>query len=63
MIGYPSDTEISKISNKKAREFIHSLKFMKRKSSLKLVMQDVNPLAIDLVSKMLRFDPDSRITV
>ena len=62
-IGYPSDSDISKIPNKKAREFIRSLPEKDKSSKLSKKLDDASPLAIDLVSKMLKFDPDKRITV
>lgn len=62
-IGYPTDSEIAKIPNKKAREFIRSLQPTDKSSKLSKKLDEASPMAIDLVSKMLKFDPEKRITV
>ena len=50
------------ISNKRALEYIRSLKPMQKKSFSDMYKK-ANPLAIDLMTKMLAFNPKKRISV
>ncbi|SPP82705.1 mitogen-activated protein kinase p38a [Drosophila guanche] len=61
MLGTPPDDFMKKISSESARNYILSLPPMKRRS-FKKVFENANPLAIDLVEKMLELDAEKRIT-
>jgi mitogen-activated protein kinase 1/3 len=62
MMGYPSDEDLTFITNE------HTLNYLKRlpkKPQIKWEekIPHASPLAIDLLSKMLAFSPEKRITV
>ncbi|XP_046388977.1 mitogen-activated protein kinase 14-like isoform X2 [Ischnura elegans] len=61
LCGTPSDETLQKISCKEARNYIKSLPVLKKKD-FKDVFKGANPLAIDLLEKMLELDADKRIT-
>lgn len=61
MLGTPPNDFMQKISSDNARHYIDSLPPMKRKD-FKVVFKDANPLAIDLLEKMLELDADKRTT-
>ena len=61
-IGTPSEDDLHFIPNETARNFIHSQPFAPR-VSLRMVYPSANPLAIDLIDKMLVFNPRKRISV
>jgi len=61
LIGSPSDDEISHIRGQSAKNFLQSIKHKKRRS-LREVLPTASPEAIDLIEKMLVFDPAKRIT-
>ena len=42
---------------------MYSMKSMKYTPRLRDILKDIDPDAVDLVMKMLKFDPDERITV
>ena len=62
MLGTPSADEMKFISNDKALEYIKSLK-KKPKIPFNKIYKDANPLALDLLDRMLSFDPHARISV
>ena len=62
LIGTPTKEEIAEIENEQWREFVRKCKKRKRKS-FKKVFPDSNPQAIDLLQRLLTFDPKKRITV
>ncbi len=62
MIGNPQDDLIDKIQIAKNKEFIQSLPKRKGKD-FNTVFKGANADAIDLLKKMLTFDPDNRITI
>ena len=71
MMGSPKDEDIKKIQNEISRNYVKKLPKKKGKD-LRLVFPEANPLgrpsfpkmkAIDLMKKMLVFDPFKRITV
>jgi len=62
-LGTPTDEEIQNIRNNKARDYITNLQKRPRIPFVQTLPQDINPLAIDLLEKMLVFDTSSRITV
>jgi serine/threonine protein kinase len=62
LIGTPTEQDVSTVPNPKSKEKI--LRFTPRRGkALEMVFRDTNPLAIDLLRKMLTFDPTKRITV
>jgi serine/threonine protein kinase len=61
-LGTPSDEELGFISASKARAYIQALPFVPR-TNFKQLFPSASPLAIDLLEKMLHFDPRRRITV
>lgn len=62
VLGTPRYDDISYISNEKALEFIRSIPKRSRQSFSE-IFPDANPLALDLVKKMLTFNPNMRLTV
>lgn len=60
VLGTPSDQEIKGCD--KAKTYMKNLPFRPRKD-LRVYFPNANPLALDLLSKMLTFDPTKRITV
>jgi mitogen-activated protein kinase 1/3 len=62
VLGTPAKDDMKFITNEKALEYIKSLK---KKPALPFnkIYKDANPLAIDLLEKMLVFNPHKRITV
>ncbi|KAE8728108.1 Mitogen-activated protein kinase-like protein D5 [Hibiscus syriacus] len=61
LVGTPSEAEMDFL-NEKAKRYIHQLP-VHRRQTLTEKFPNVNPLAVDLVEKMLTFDPRQRITV
>lgn len=62
LIGTPSEYDIEAIPNPRSKE--KALSFAKRDGkSLQSVFRNSNPDAVDLVKKMLIFNPDLRISV
>nr|CAD7199286.1 unnamed protein product [Timema douglasi] len=61
LCGTPSKETIDKITSEEARNYIQSLPPL-RKKEFKEVFKGANPLAIDLLEKMLELDADRRIT-
>ncbi|KAI3736962.1 hypothetical protein L2E82_26952 [Cichorium intybus] len=62
ILGSQTEEEIEFIDNEKARKFIKSLPLSRRVSFVELYPQ-AQPMAIDLLEKMLVFDPLKRISV
>lgn len=62
VLGSQLDTDLEFIDNPKARKFIKSLPYT-RGIHLSSLYPQSDPLAIDLVQRMLVFDPSKRITV
>lgn len=62
VLGSPIGDDYKSIKSRRAREYIRSLPFYKKKP-LENVVKSASPLALDLLSKMLTFDPEKRITV
>ncbi|CAN0874864.1 Mitogen-activated protein kinase 3 [Linum grandiflorum] len=62
LLGTPTESDLGFVRNEDARKYIRQLSPQPRQSLAKL-FPHVHPLAIDLVDKMLAFDPTKRITV
>ncbi|KAG2303030.1 hypothetical protein Bca52824_031681 [Brassica carinata] len=62
VVGSQQESDIRFIDNPKARRFIKSLPFS-RGTHLSNLYPQANPLAIDLLQRMLVFDPTKRISV
>lgn len=60
LIGTPSETEVEFL-NENAKRYLKQLQPYRRQSFTEKFPQ-VNPAAIDLIEKMLTFDPRQRIT-
>lgn len=61
LIGLPSDEDLKFISNEKALKYIRTLNRIPK--DFKEVFPSANPVALDLLQKMLILNPDKRITV
>lgn len=61
ILGTPNDEFMAKISSESARHYIRSLP-RTEKRNFSDVFRGANPLAIDLLEKMLELDADKRIT-
>lgn len=61
LCGTPTPDTLAKITSDEARNYIRSLPKMEKKN-LNEVFKGANPLAIDLLEKMLELDTDKRIT-
>ena len=62
LLGNPSAKLVSKIENEKNKDFVRQLPKREGKDFDQL-FKGGNPEAIDLLKKMLTYDPDDRITV
>lgn len=61
ILGKPNKAQLKNIPNRRAREFIASLPDSP-KGDLSALMRDAGPDAVDLVQKLLQFDPQDRIS-
>jgi p38 MAP kinase len=61
LVGTPTPGLLKKIKSEEARKYIESLPIM-QKRDFKTVFQGANPIAINLLERMLDLDPDTRIT-
>ncbi|KLO19068.1 kinase-like protein [Schizopora paradoxa] len=62
IVGTPPDEVLNRIHSDKARAYVKSLAFRKP-VPYKELMPSADPLALDLLEKLLAFDPVDRITV
>lgn len=62
VLGTPEERTMQRIGSEKAQAYIRSLPF-KPKTKISDHFPNADPLAIDLLEKMLAFDPSDRITV
>lgn len=62
ILGTPHEDLINRIENQKCREYLRSSPFKTKRSLSELFPKTTHPLAIDLLEKMLVFDPAHRIT-
>ncbi len=63
VLGTPLMEDYYNIKSKRAREYIRSLPFRKKIPLNTLFPEGTNPLAIDLLEKLLTFNPQKRISV
>lgn len=61
-LGTPNEETLARIGSPRAQEYVRNLPFMPKVPFQKL-FPNANPDALDLLDKMLAFDPTSRITV
>jgi mitogen-activated protein kinase 7 len=61
-LGTPNEETLSRIGSQRAQEYVRNLPYMPKKSWQSL-FQNANEAALDLLDKMLAFDPSSRISV
>lgn len=61
VIGSPTPEEINSFQNQQTRDFLKGFKKYKPKP-LERLFKSANPLALDLLSKLLAFDANKRIT-
>lgn len=62
LLGFPSDADIESIPNPRAKEKV--LRMAKRPGKpFESVFKDANPQALDLLKKLLEFNPEKRCTV
>lgn len=62
VLGTPTMEDYYGIKSRRAREYIRSLPF-KKKTSMKVMFPKTSDLALDLLEKLLSFNPVKRITV
>eukprot|EP00124_Ichthyophonus_hoferi_P002254 Ihof_evm6s146 gene=Ihof_evmTU6s146 len=62
VLGTPSKEDLMDIGNEKARSYIQSLAF-RQKMAWVHIYPDADPLALDLLEKLLTFNANKRITV
>lgn len=62
ILGTPNEETLSRIGSPRAQEYVRNLPFMPKRSFPSL-FPNANPDALDLLDKMLAFDPSSRISV
>lgn len=62
VLGTPSPEDVAAVKQEKARRYLKSLPFKPKIPFVKLYPR-ANPLALDLLEKMLIFNPDKRITL
>ncbi|KDQ26778.1 hypothetical protein PLEOSDRAFT_1043792, partial [Pleurotus ostreatus PC15] len=62
VLGTPDEAVTKRIASDKAQAYVRSLPF-KPKKPLQTIIPSADPQAIDLLTKMLAFDPVDRITV
>lgn len=61
-LGTPNEETLSRIGSPRAQEYVRNLPYM-QKVSFQALFRSANPDALDLLDKMLAFDPSSRISV
>jgi mitogen-activated protein kinase 7 len=61
-LGTPNEETLSRIGSPRAQEYVRNLPFMPKITFQRLFPQ-ANPDALDLLDRMLAFDPSSRISV
>ncbi|KZV71521.1 Pkinase-domain-containing protein [Peniophora sp. CONT] len=61
-VGTPSDEVLKRIASDKARAYVRTLP-IRKKQPLNKVIPNADPQALDLLEKLLAFDPAARLTV
>ena len=61
-LGTPNEETLSRIGSPRAQDYVRNLPYM-QKVSFSRLFSNANPDALDLLDKMLAFDPSSRISV
>ena len=61
-LGTPNEETLSRIGSPRAQDYVRNLPFT-RKADFTRLFSNANPDALDLLDKMLAFDPSSRISV
>jgi mitogen-activated protein kinase 7 len=62
ILGTPNEETLSRIGSPRAQEYVRNLPFMPKRQFPSL-FPNANPDALDLLDRMLAFDPSSRISV
>ena len=62
ILGTPNEETLSRIGSPRAQEYVRNLPYMAKKSFPSL-FPNANPEALDLLDRMLAFDPTRRISV
>ncbi len=62
ILGTPNEQTLARIGSSRAQEYVRNLPFMP-KQPFPLLFPNANPDALDLLDRMLAFDPSSRISV
>lgn len=62
LLGNPKESTVNKIEHAKNKDFVRQLP-KREGTDFNKLFKGANPLAIDLLQKMLTYDPDERITV
>lgn len=62
ILGTPNEETLRRIGSPRAQEYVRNLPFMPKKP-FPALFPDANPDALDLLDKMLAFDPSQRISV
>ena len=63
LVGYPGDEAMEMFTEMKDKQFIKNLASKKREPKFEMVFAGQNPDAIDLLKRMLAFEPSQRITL
>jgi serine/threonine protein kinase len=63
VIGFPADEDLDFINNEHTLNYLKKLTKQKPPVKWEERIPNANPMAIDLLVKMLRFSPEKRITV
>ena len=61
-LGTPDETTLSRIGSPRAQEYVRNLPYM-AKADFAALFRNANPDALDLLDRMLAFDPSRRISV
>jgi mitogen-activated protein kinase 7 len=61
-LGTPNEETLSRIGSPRAQEYVRNLPYM-QKVSFQALFRNANPDALDLLDRLLAFDPSARISV
>jgi mitogen-activated protein kinase 7 len=62
ILGTPNEETLSRIGSSRAQEYVRNLPYMAKKF-FQTLFPNANPDALDLLDRMLAFDPSSRVSV